>query len=158
MNSLVFKNLFLEAQKCYEKYKKYLQDDYSRSKTFSEYLCDAQSWFITTYDGEFAGFVLLDNFTGNDANSHSAEVSVFFSPKFWGVYTRYCAKIFLKKCFDEFNFYKIKAQVYSNNKRVSKLLKSSGFQIEGLLKGETLCGGMLQDIELYAIYRGYYYK
>ncbi|MCM1339093.1 MAG: GNAT family N-acetyltransferase [Muribaculaceae bacterium] len=104
------------------------------------------------------GFVYLDNFIGNGDMLYSAELTTCFDRCAWGVFTRYCAKFFLKKCFDEFGLYKIKAQIYSDNYRVKSLLKSSGFVHEATLKNETLRLGKPQNIEVYSLYRDYYYK
>ena len=53
---------------------------------------------------------------------------------------------------------KIKAQIYPDNFRVRNFLKDCGFVYETTLKNETLRGGKFQDIEIYALYRNYYYK
>jgi RimJ/RimL family protein N-acetyltransferase len=54
--------------------------------------------------------------------------------------------------------YKVKAQIYPQNFRVKTLLKNSGFIYEATLKNETLRAGKPQDIEVYSLYRDYYYK
>ena len=104
------------------------------------------------------GFVFLDNFVGNKEQMFSAEITTCFDKKAWGNFTRYCAKFFLKMCFDNFGLYKIKAQIYPDNFRVRNFLKSCGFEYETTLKNETLRAGKPQDIEVYALYRSYYYK
>ena len=104
------------------------------------------------------GFVFLDNFIGNDKKLYSAEITTCFDKKAWGSFTRYSAKIFLKKAFDEFGLYKIKAQIYPDNFRVRNYLKDCGFQYETTLKNETVRLGKPQDIEVYGLYRSYYYK
>ena len=53
---------------------------------------------------------------------------------------------------------KIKAQIYPDNFRIASLLKASGFQYETTLKSETLRNGKPQDIDVYGLYRDYYYK
>jgi RimJ/RimL family protein N-acetyltransferase len=102
------------------------------------------------------GFVFLDNFVGGEKYLYSAELTTCFDKKAWGDFTRYCAKIFLKKCFDKFGFYKIKAQIYPDNFRVKNLLKDAGFEYESTLYNETLRVGNPQDIAVYALYRTYY--
>lgn len=104
------------------------------------------------------GFVSLDNFIGGGNILYSAELTTCFEKKAWGSFTRYSAKIFLKKCFDELGLVKIKVQVYPDNFRTKALLKSSGFEYESTLKAETMRGGKMQDIDIYALYRTYYYK
>lgn len=104
------------------------------------------------------GFVFLDNFVGNKNKLYSAEITTCFDKKAWGSFTRYSAKFFLKMCFDELGLYKIRAQIYPDNFRVKNFLKDCGFIYESTLKNETLRGGKPQDIEIYVLYRSYYYK
>lgn len=150
-----------KIQACYCKYSKYLQDD------FANYDCDILSyikhcspnfWIVLDDDNQFVGFISLDNFVGNANGLYSGEISTCLEQKAWGSFTRCGAKIFLKKCFDELGLYKIKAQIFPDNFRVKTLLKSSGFVYESTLKAETLRNGKPQDIEVYALYRTYYYK
>jgi RimJ/RimL family protein N-acetyltransferase len=103
------------------------------------------------------GFVCLDNFTGNKRIKYSAELSTCFERRAWGDFTRYCAKIFLKKCFDELGLYKIKVQIFPDNFRIKTLLKYAGFKYEATLPKETIRNNKLQDIEVYSLYKDYYY-
>lgn len=150
-----------QIKACYEKYLKFLQDDFLLSY-HNDILSLIQSiphfWVITDYCDEFMGFVYLDNFTGSKNFLYSAELTTCFDRKAWGNFTRYSAKFFLKKAFDEFGLQKIKAQIYPDNFRIKKLLKSSGFIYESTLKNETIRQGKMQDLEVYSIYRDYYYK
>ncbi len=145
---------------CYKRFSKYLQDDFSPSKNniISLLLCIPYFYIILSYDDVFMGFVFLDNFVGDNSTNFSAELTTCFEPKAWGVFTRYSAKFFLKKAFDELGLYKIKALVYPQNHRTSVLLKSAGFEYETTLKNETVNNNKLQDIDVYSIYRTYYYK
>lgn len=149
------------VERCYCKYYKYLQDDFALYEhdiySYIEH-CFPYFWVVATIDGEFMGFVSLDNFVGGGNTLYSAELTTCFEKKAWGNFTRYSAKIFLKKCFDELGLTKIKAQVYPDNFRIATLLKSSGFVYESTLKAETMRAGKLQDIDIYALYRTYYYK
>lgn len=148
-----------DIERCFRKYFKCFQDDFSL-KTFSLFNAayKAPFWVILDYYDRFMGFVFLDNFIGNDKKLYSAEITTCFDKKAWGSFTRYSAKIFLKKAFDEFGLYKIKAQIYPDNFRVRNYLKDCGFQYETTLKNETLRLGKPQDIEVYGLYRSYYYK
>lgn len=148
-------------ERCYRKYYKYLQDDFALYEyDIYSYIkhCSPYFWIVTTIGGEFMGFVSLDNFIGGGNILYSAELTTCFEKKAWGSFTRYSAKIFLKKCFDELGLVKIKVQVYPDNFRTKALLKSSGFEYESTLKAETMRGGKMQDIDIYALYRTYYYK
>lgn len=148
-----------EAEKCFNRYSKYLKDDFAPSNLESVILAKIPYfWFVLDKDNQFMGFVYLDNFVGNDFVNYSAELTTCFKPEAWGSFTGYSAKIFLKKCFDEFGLYKIRVLVYKDNFRTSALIKKSGFKYETTLHAETLRMGKMQDIDVYALYRTYYYK
>ena len=92
-----------DVKRCYRKFYKYLQDDFS-----PPFLCDFYSlinekspyfWVITDFYDKFMGFVYLDNFTGNGKSLYCAELTTCFDRCAWGSFTKYSAKIFLKKCF-----------------------------------------------------------
>ena len=148
----------LKVKNCYLKYGKYLHDDFAPSnvydfiQSFYPYF-----WVITDYYGKFMGFVGLDNFIGDGVVNFSAELTTCFDRCAWGDFTKYSAKIFLKKCFDEFGLYKIKSQIFSDNFRIKTLLKYSGFEYEATLPQDTIRGGKPQNIEIYSLYRKYYY-
>lgn len=139
----------------YKRYEKFLHDDYTPKADLKKFL-DLISqndffWAITDSNDEFAGFVYLDNIIGNKNNLHSAEITTCFEQKFWGMQTYKCAIEFFRLVFEQFGFYKIKAEIYPQNFRVKTLLKKCGFQLEGILKNETLKDGKTQDIELYSL-------
>lgn len=142
----------------YKRYMKYLEDDYNED-TLAGLINRTYPFFwaiLTTSDNSIAGFVYLENIIGNSHKMHSAEITTCFHPKFWGDFSKYCAKIFLKNCFDKFGFSKIKALVYPENFRVKTLLKQSGFVKEAELKSETFRNGKAQDIEVYSLFKQYY--
>lgn len=143
----------------YLEYSKFLDDDYAQDKySMFEYFLNlvnelSSFFWVILHEDEVSGFVYLDKMIGDSENFHSAELSTCFSRKFWGDYTKMCARLFLDFCFENFGFYKIKALVYPDNFRVKTLLKASGFEKEALLKSETLRNGKLQDIEVYSVIR-----
>ena len=150
------------VEKTYKKYSKYIFDDFSpllncKVETFVENFAP-YFWLVLNREDKFMGFVYLDNFVGNSERLFSAEVSTCFDRCAWGIFVRYSAKIFFKMCFDVFGFQKIKAQIYPQNSYVRTFLKDVGFEYESLLIGETLRCGKLQNIEVYSLYRNYYYK
>lgn len=161
-NRNLFFNIHYIAQihSTYLKYAKYLQDDfaYAHRDIYSFMESCPYFWTIVNSKNEYMGFVFLDNFCGRQNNLYSAELTTCFEKQAWGEYTKYCAKIFLKKCFDELGLYKIKVQVYPDNFRAAALMKCSGFKYECTLKNETLRNGKPQDIDVYSLYRDYYYK
>lgn len=144
----------------YERFSKYLHDDYFLLKQKSSvdaviHLVEKTSpffWVITDKKTDnLAGFVFLDNLVGAGNNFHSAEVTTCFEPAFWGKYTKNCAEKFIKYCFKKYKFKKLKANIFPQNSKVRNILKKSGFKKETLLKAETLKNGKLQDIEVYSI-------
>ena len=152
-----FNSEYFEFVSClYNKFKKYLEDDYSED-TLASLIERTTPFFWVILSGELpAGFVYLENFIGNNKKLHSAEVTTCIHPEYWGTFSKYCAKIFFKKCFEDFGFQKIKALVYPQNFRVKALLKVSGFEKEAELKQETLKFGKLQNVEIYSLFRTYY--
>ncbi len=147
-----------EVKKLYSRYIKFIQDDFSDTKNAINYICSKTPffWIVTDYKQNFMGFVYLDNLVGNREKIYSAELTTCFIPKAWGIFTRYSAKIFLKKCFDELGLEKICANIYPDNFRVKKLLSDCGFKYESTLKNTTLRLGKMQDIDIYALYKSYY--
>ena len=137
-----------------------MQDDFAQKENVIYLLKKTipYFWIITDYEKNFMGFVYLDNFIGNSEKTYSAELTTCFVKQAWGNFTKYSAKLFLKKAFDELNLYKIKALVYPQNFRAKTLLKSSGFEYETTLKAETIRNHKMQDVDVFAIYRNYYYK
>lgn len=144
----------------YEKFSKFLHDDYFRTKQESLVdivinLIEKTSpffWIIEDKkNSEFAGFVFLDNWVGNNEHIHSAQVTTCFNPAFWGKYTKKCSKKFINYCFKKYGLKKLKAYIFPQNSRVKMLLKKSGFKKEATLKSETFNAGILQDIDVYSI-------
>ena len=137
----------------YERFKRYLEDDYNED-TLAGIINRCYPFFhIILSDTAFAGFVYLDNITGNSKELYSAELVTCLHPIYWGDFTKRCAEIYIKKCFEKFGFKKIKALVYPDNFRVKKLLECAGFKKEAELKAETMRFGKPQDIEVYSIMR-----
>lgn len=114
-------------------------------------------WIIIDKNSkEFAGFVYLDNFTGDKNQLHCAEITGCIEQKFRGQFAQKAAKFFFKYCLQDLGLSKIKAQIYPQNYCVKALLIKSGFKKEGLLKAETLKNGHLQDIEVYGLVKNEY--
>ncbi len=152
---------FEQALFLYSKYCGFMDDDYAlNGRSVFEYfynliLRTQPFFFVIVEDDIVSGLVYLDNTTGDSERLHSAEVTTCFDKRFWGDYTKYCAKLFFEYCFKKYNFVKIKALVYPENFRVKTLLKAAGFEREALLKNETLRKGKLQDIEVYSVFNNY---
>lgn len=149
---------FEQALFLYTKCSKYLDDDYALNNLsvydyFYNLIIRTQPLCFVITEGDIvSGFVYLDNITGGSGKRHSAEISTCFDKRFWGNYTKICAKFFINYCFDTYGFYKLKALIYPENFRVKTLLKNAGFIKEALLKNETMRNGKLQDIEVYSVF------
>lgn len=147
---------FEQALFLYAKYSKFMDDDYALDgKSEYEYFENLVKstlpfCFVIVERDEVAGLVYLNNIIGDSKKLHSAELTTCFKRKYWGDYTKLCAKIFINFCFEKCGFHKIKALVYPENFRVKTLLKFAGFEKEALLKGETLRNNKLQDVEIYS--------
>lgn len=143
----------------YKKFSKYLHDDYFVVQEKDEIdlvleLVEKISpyfWAIVTSKNEVAGFVFLDNWVGSGQNLHSAEITTCFAPKFWGKYTKYCARKFIKYCFKKYKLKKLKATIFEQNFKVKAILKHVGFKKEASLKAETLKNGIAQNVDIYSI-------
>ncbi len=166
-----FVNLIIDRKKCifknthylsnviflYSRFSKYLNDDYAEKHPYKSVLSIIENssplFFVILNEktNEFAGFVYLDNFTGNQNSLHGAEVSACFEKKYWGNFTKKTALKFFDYCFNELKLKKIKAQIYPFNNRVKALLKFAGFKPDGTLRGETLKNGKLTNIEVYSL-------
>lgn len=144
----------------YEKFSKYLYDDYflDTKKNIVDSVIELIEkttpffWVVLEKKTDkFAGFGFLENLTGSEINLHSAEVATCFEPKLWGKYTKICAKKFVKYCFKKYRFKKLKAYVFPQNNKVTTFLKKVGFKKEARLEAETLKNGEFQDIDVYSI-------
>lgn len=161
-NNMDFRNTeyLVDVISLYERFSRYLYDDYflDKYKTSTEavikLIARTSPYFWVIIDKKtqsFTGFGFLENFVGEKANFHSAEVTTCFEPAFWGKYTKICAKKFVKYCFKNYGLKKLKALVFSQNTKVQMLLKEAGFQKEAVLKAETIKNGQFQDIDVYSI-------
>jgi len=142
----------------YKKYGKFLMDDFALSgNSFYEYFINlvesvSPYFFVILCDEEVAGFVYLENFTGDVNVMHSAEITTCFDRKYWGGFTYYTALVFFNYCFETLGIKKLKALIYPENFRVKQLLTRCRFEKEGYLKSETVRDGQFQDIEVYALF------
>ncbi len=141
----------------YARYAKFLNDDYAPQVNYQNILeliekC-GNLFFVILNDetDDFAGFVYLDNLTGNSKSIHGAEITVCFEKKYWGNFTKKAAEEFFDYCFNTLGLIKIRAQIYPFNSRVISLLKHVGFKKDGILRGETLKKGKLTDVEVYSL-------
>jgi RimJ/RimL family protein N-acetyltransferase len=140
-------------------YKNRIFDDYfdAQSSSMTDAiisLIEATSpyfWLITMRNGEMIGFVYLDEWTGSCENPFSASVTTCIAKPYWGKYTRFAGKRFVKYVFRRYKLKKLKAQVYSSNKSAVTLLKRLGFSYECTLKSETIVDFRPVDIDVYSI-------
>jgi len=113
--------------------------------------CSPYFWVIVGSGGEMIGFVYLDEWLGSYYNRHCASVTTCIDRQYWGKYTRFAGKRFVKYVFKRYKLKKLKAEIYSTNKSAVTLLKRLGFSHECTLKSETVVRGKPIDIEVYSI-------
>ena len=148
----------------YLRYRKFLNDDYAPEATYENILnliekCgDLFFVVLNDEDNDFAGFIYLDNPIGSDERLHSCEITVCLEKKYWGNFTKRLAIEFFDYCFNTLKLKKIKAQIYPFNSRVRSILNFSGFKKDGVLRGETLKNGQLQDVEVYSLLKSDFCK
>ena len=153
---------FEQALFLYIKYLRYLEDDYALNNSnvydyFFNLIQRTSPFFFVITEGDLvSGFVYLDNLIGDGKRLHSAELTTCFDKRFWGDYTKRCARFLINYCFETYGLKKIKALVYPDNLRVKTLLKNSGFVKEAVLKNETLRNNKLQDVEVYSVFSQFY--
>ena len=151
-----FENLkfFPQVLELYAKFLENIEDDFSllRQELFVGLFDFVEKttphFYLVLYNDEVCGFFALERFIGN----YSAEVMTCFNPMYWGYFTKCAGLAFRQFCFEELKLKKIKALVYSQNTKVKGLLKSCGFDLEAVLKKETLKNGVAQDIEVYSVF------
>ncbi len=153
-----YKNLqFLEEiYYLYQKHYRYLSDDYATYESLLDEVINiieqaTPFFWVILSDENFAGFVFLENLIGNKNKLHSAQITTAFKQEFWGDFTKKSAKKFIRYCFKKLNLKKLKALVFKENLKTTKILKTAGFKLEAELKAETLKNGKLQDIKVYSI-------
>ncbi len=148
-----------QAMFLYLRWQKFLDDDFAHRKgTFFEYFVDlveriSPFFWVIVRDGNAVGFMYLENITGCRENLHCAEVIACFDKSVWGKYTKESSALFIKFCFEELEFTKLKALIYPENSRVKTILRQTGFTKEATLKAETQRRGKPQDIDIYSLWR-----
>lgn len=142
-----------------QRYKSKILDDYSTEniRDFASFFVELVEktspyfWVLTGKNGEFKGFVYLDDWQGSYKTPHCATVTTCIDPRYWGSFTKWAGKRFIKYVFKRFKLKKLKAELYSGNKNAVSLLKKIGFNHECTLKNETIVNGKPVNIELYSI-------
>lgn len=153
----IYKNInFLEnIFNLYQKYEKFLNDDYTQKDLLEEVLSIVERtspfFWVVLSEEKFAGFIFLENIIGNEKNLHSAEITTCFEQEFWGDFTKKVGKKFINYCFKKLKFKKLKGLVFKGNTRIQTLLKSLGMEFEAELKAETMKNGKPQDIQIFSI-------
>lgn len=111
---------------------------------------------INPQTAELAGIVYLYNVVGgyipaakNPKILHSAYVSVCFKHKYWGNFVLKAQKSFLRYVFGKLKFYKLFAEIYTNNPLGRRFAEKAGFLPICKHKSQTLKNGALADTILY---------
>ena len=106
-------------------------------------------WAIRNNSGDLIGGIGYHTKYG--IYSHKDEIGYWLGKPFWnkGIMTTVVKKL----CaigFNEFNFARIEATVFVNNKASKRVLEKSGFHYEGTLKNYHYKDGKFIDADLYA--------
>jgi len=156
-NKKQYRNInFLEdIYNLYKCYSRYLEDDFVSADLLDEIIrtieINFSFFWVVLKNEKFAGFVFLENITGNKDNLYSAEVTTCFKKEFWGNFTKQVAKKFTRYCFKKLGFKKLKAKVFKENVRAASILRAAGMKFEAELKAETMKNGKPQDILIYSV-------
>lgn len=109
--------------------------------------------YVGLYNGEFIGFVYLEDWRGGFGKYFSATMTVCIEKKFRGRIAREASRKFIAEIFSYYNCYKLKSLVFPHNFQVMNYLLSLGFKKESVLLNETMKNGKPVDMDLYCIYK-----
>lgn len=85
--------------------------------------------------------------------SRTAEVSIYIGNPDYDEAGIEVLELLKHKAFDEFNLQKIYAEIYSTNYFKQELFKSSGFELEGILKRHAFKQGVYVDSYMFGLWR-----
>lgn len=152
-NPFEYRDFKPDIKKLAAKYAGVLVDDYN-SGDFADLLNEvAPHLYAGAYNGEFIGFVYLNDWRGSKEKFHSATLTVCIDKKFWGKTAREAGRLFIKKVFKHYKCFKLKALVFEHNLNANNFLLSLGFKKESLLLNETFKNNKPVNIIVYGIYR-----
>ena len=154
-----FNNLFVSGfilpriRELLQKYRNVLTDDYC-SESFDEFLTRVQPHLYAGFmDGEFLGFVYLTDWRGGKNDYHSCTMTVCIEKKYWGKVSKEISKLFIRKVFEHYGLFKLKALVFEHNRNAGNFLLSLGFKKEALLRGETVKNGKPVNMFVYSVFK-----
>ena len=103
---------------------------------------------ITTADEAFGvvGFI-----PGQDVYRHSAEIGYWIGEDYWGrdIMTE-AVEIFAAHLFENFDYNRLFAGVFSSNPASARVLEKAGFTLEGVFRAHVTKNGELLDEHLYS--------
>jgi len=90
----------------------------------------------------------------HDVYEKSAEIGYWLAEEYWGngIMTDAIKQV-CKVAFENYDIYRIQAQVFESNIASQKVLKNVGFEVEGVLKNSIYKNGKLQNSVMLAMIR-----
>ena len=86
--------------------------------------------------------------------NHTAEVSIYVAPRYQGRgIGKRVLELLRQKAFDEFNLYRLWAEIYAFNEASVGLFEAAGYELEGRLKSHVFKLGERHDSLLYGLLR-----
>jgi RimJ/RimL family protein N-acetyltransferase len=123
---------------------------------------DAENWlmavneynpkraFAIANDKEFIGAIGIE--PCRDINRLSTEFGYWLGEPFWGKgIATLAVKNFVKYIFENYEFIKIFASVYSSNPASKRVLEKAGFKLEGCLRNQIVKKGKVLDELVFGI-------
>lgn len=106
--------------------------------------------FVIDVSGEVAGVIGLDPKT--DVYRKTALIGYWLKEELWGTgIMPEAVKLVTKYAFEQLDFIRLQAGVFSNNPRSMRVLEKAGYHKEAVLKNSVVKNGEILDEHLYAI-------
>lgn len=151
-------NLYF-VKSLYEQYDDLISDDFSKDDDLDEHL-KKSFVHVISFDGEYAGIVVLDSFLMDEKGVYSARVHIMFSRKFWGDYRviESCQELLKQWFCSEHKVYRLEAFPACRNTPAVMLARKLGFVKEGKLRGYTRVNGIPEHAYAFSMIRPDYFN
>lgn len=115
---------------------------------------DPDSTFAYAIDVDGVAVGSIGAFRQENIHSYTAELGYYLDEAYWskGIMTQ-AVKMICDKIFNQTDIIRIYAEPFSNNIGSRKVLEKAGFQLEGIMKNNTIKNGKVQDMAMYSYTR-----
>lgn len=115
---------------------------------------DPDSTFAYAIDVDGVAVGSIGAFRQENIYSCTAELGYYLDEAYWskGIMTQ-AVKMICDKIFNQTDIIRIYAEPFSNNIGSRKVLEKAGFQLEGIMKNNTIKNGKVQDMAMYSYTR-----